>query len=77
MSSDPKDDKKSKKRCIGCGDDLILGHLGIQCVQDHHICADCSKTYLANLFEDPESNIPPKCSICNVEINPSVMNIVT
>ena len=70
--SGTKDDKKTKKQCFGCGDELTLGHLGIHCVQDHHICTDCSKTFVVNIFENPESGIPPKCSICNVEISLSV-----
>jgi hypothetical protein len=72
----PKDDKKSHdkttKKCLACFDELKLGHLGIQCVQDHHFCTRCSKNLITKLFENPESNIPLKCAICRVEINQSV-----
>ena len=55
--------------CLACGDTLKRDHLGIRCKQGHDICPDCSKDYVSNMLSDPETRIPAKCSLCNVEVS--------
>ena len=61
-------DKKNKVFCMGCNGELESNHTGTICVQDHHICPECSVQYINVIFEAPEQNIPLKCMICKQEV---------
>jgi len=66
-----KEDKK-KTFCGGCNTELEADHSGIQCIQAHHYCTECS-THIVNLFfSDPQHYTPLRCVQCHVELNPSV-----
>jgi hypothetical protein len=61
--------KEKTIQCISCATNLERDHIGIKCFQSHEICAECSKTFVNTIFEDPESNIPVKCPLCKQEIS--------
>ncbi|UJR27623.1 hypothetical protein I4U23_008904 [Adineta vaga] len=82
MPSTPKEDVKStassntkeKKKiiCGACGCDLEPDHPGVQCIQGHHFCTECSKNIVSLFFSDPQLYIPLRCVECHVELNTSV-----
>ncbi|CAF1276804.1 unnamed protein product [Adineta steineri] len=65
---------KDKKKiiCGACDADLAPDHYGIQCVQGHHYCTDCSKQIVNLFFSDPQVYIPLRCVQCRIELNPCV-----
>ena len=68
----PNKTDKKKTICGACQNDLEPDHSGIQCVQAHHFCSDCS-VHLVNLFfSDPQHYIPLRCVLCHVDLNPVV-----
>jgi hypothetical protein len=71
MSNQTKADKK-KTICGGCNCDLEPDHSGIQCVQAHHFCANCSVHIVNLFFSDPQHYIPLRCVQCRVDLNPAV-----
>lgn len=66
-----KSDKK-KTICGACNSELEPDHSGIQCIQAHHFCPDCSVQIVNLFFSDPHNYIPLRCVQCHVELNPSV-----
>lgn len=67
--------KKSSNtyECVSCLVDLNLDHTGIQCRQGHHLCPNCSGTWIDTLFSSNFANdFPPKCCICKIAINVQV-----
>jgi hypothetical protein len=64
--------EKKKTTCGSCETELAPDHPGIQCIQAHHYCTECS-THIVNLFfSDPQHYTPLRCVQCHVELNPSV-----
>ncbi|CAF2132590.1 unnamed protein product [Rotaria magnacalcarata] len=63
---------KDKILCEICGDQLELDHPGIQCVQGHHYCTDCSANIVRLFFSEPQQNIPLRCQKCCIELIPNV-----
>lgn len=55
-------------KCFGCGKELKRDHTGIVCVNSDHLCPDCSKNFVLQVIENPESKIPLKCTICKNQI---------
>lgn len=66
-----KPDKK-KTICGSCESELEPDHPGIQCVQGHHYCVECSQTIVRLFLSQPLAYIPLRCLQCHVELNPSV-----
>jgi hypothetical protein len=66
-----KGDKK-KTLCGSCEEELEPDHPGIQCIQGHHFCTDCSKQIIGMFFADPLNYIPLRCVLCHVELNSGV-----
>jgi len=66
-----KSDKK-KTICGACNSELEPDHSGIQCIQAHHFCPECSVNIVKLFFSDPHSYIPLRCVQCHIELNPSV-----
>lgn len=66
-----KSDKK-KLVCGSCESNLAPDHSGIQCVQGHHFCPDCSVNLVNLFFSEPHNYIPIRCVLCHVDLNPSV-----
>ncbi|CAF3011052.1 unnamed protein product [Rotaria sp. Silwood2] len=71
ITTAPKDEKK-KTICGGCESGLELDQPGIQCVQGHHFCTECSSHIVNLVFANPEKYIPLRCLQCHVELNPCV-----
>ena len=69
---DNNEEKEKKRRQVpcagGCGTELELGHIGIKCQQDHHLCSDCSKSFANVVFGEPHHYLPIKCQICHCPI---------
>lgn len=63
---------KKKIHCGSCESELEADHPGIQCIQGHHYCTDCSQSIVRLFFANPQENIPLRCVQCRVELNPSV-----
>lgn len=64
--------EKKKTICGGCESELEPDHGGIQCVQAHHYCTDCS-VFIVNLFfSEPHNYTPLRCVQCRVDLNPAV-----
>ncbi|CAF1220169.1 unnamed protein product [Rotaria magnacalcarata] len=66
---------KSKSKtitCGACGCDLELDHPGIQCLQGHHYCTECSTHIVRLVFSEPENYIPLRCLECHIELISSV-----
>lgn len=63
--------KSSSKECISCLSEVPFDHTGIQCRQGHNMCVQCSGLWIDNLFSSTNfaKQFPPKCSVCNIEIN--------
>ncbi|CAF0939166.1 unnamed protein product [Rotaria sordida] len=70
-TSETKGDKK-KTLCGACESELEPDHPGIQCVQGHHFCTDCSKQIISLFFSDPQHYIPLRCVLCHIELNTNV-----
>lgn len=70
-SAETKEGKK-KIICGSCESELEPDHSGIQCVQGHHYCVECSKQIVSLFFADPTQYTPLRCVSCRVELNPSV-----
>ena len=70
-SVETKEEKK-KTICGACQSELEPDHAGIQCIQGHHYCVECSKSIVNLFFGDPNQYIPLRCVSCRVELNPSV-----
>ncbi|CAF0828595.1 unnamed protein product [Rotaria sp. Silwood1] len=70
-TAETKGDKK-KTLCGACESELEPDHPGIQCVQGHHFCTDCSKQIINLFFSDPQNYIPLRCVLCRVELNTNV-----
>ncbi|CAF3319047.1 unnamed protein product [Rotaria socialis] len=71
VTESTKGDKK-KTLCGACEAELEPDHGGIQCVQGHNFCTDCSKQIVSLFFSDPQIYLPLRCVLCHVELNPSV-----
>lgn len=71
VTSQTKGDKK-KTICGACESELEPDHPGIQCIQGHHFCVECSKQIVNLFFSDPHLYIPLRCVQCHVELNSSV-----
>jgi hypothetical protein len=67
----PKSDKK-KTICGACESELEPDHPGIQCIQGHHFCTECSKHIVNLFFSDPQHYTPLRCVQCHVELNTNV-----
>lgn len=66
---------KAKEKNIYCGScesELEHDHPGIQCVQGHHFCTECSANIVRIVFSEPENYIPVHCLQCHVELIPNV-----
>lgn len=63
---------KKKTLCGSCESELEPDHPGIQCIQGHHFCVECSKQIVDLFFSDPHMYIPLRCVLCHVELNASV-----
>ncbi|CAM2721713.1 unnamed protein product [Rotaria socialis] len=63
---------KDEILCETCGDQLEPDHPGIQCVQGHHYCTECSANIVRLFFSEPEQNIPLRCQKCCIELIPNV-----
>lgn len=63
--------KSSSIECFACLSEVAFDHTGIQCRQGHHLCVNCSGQWIDNLFSSTNfaKQFPPKCSICNIDIN--------
>ena len=68
----PVKSEKKKTICGACTSELEPDHSGIQCVQAHHFCPDCSVQIVKLFFAEPQYHIPLRCLQCRVELNPSV-----
>jgi hypothetical protein len=66
--SESKESKKNNVACFGCADNLALDHTGIKCLQNHHMCTDCSKNYINLIFSEPLLYLPAWCPNCKTEI---------
>lgn len=66
-----KSDKK-KTICGACQSELEPDHGGIQCIQAHHFCVECSQTIVNLVLGDPHQYLPLRCIQCHVDLNPSV-----
>jgi hypothetical protein len=64
--------EKKKTFCGGCNIELEADHTGIQCIQAHHFCTDCSVHIVNLFFSDPQHYTPLRCVQCHVELNPGV-----
>jgi hypothetical protein len=79
MSTTPKNQAKAETKgdkkktlCGGCDSELEPDHPGIQCIQGHHYCTDCSAHIVSLFFSEPQHYIPLRCLQCHVELNTSV-----
>ena len=63
---------KKKTICGGCESELEPDHGGIQCVQAHHYCTDCSVHIVNLFFSEPHNYAPLRCVQCRVDLNPVV-----
>ena len=55
--------------CASCQDELEDTHSGIRCeapVTQHHLCAECSKTFADMTMSD--GTWPPMCSMCRIPV---------
>ncbi|CAF1357770.1 unnamed protein product [Adineta steineri] len=66
------DKDKKKTICGACESELEPDHGGIQCIQAHHYCTECSIHIVNLFFSDPQHYTPLRCIQCNVDLNPSV-----
>ncbi|UJR21698.1 hypothetical protein I4U23_024775 [Adineta vaga] len=66
------DKDKKKTVCGGCGDELEPDHPGIQCIQSHHYCVECSTRIVNLFFSEPQNYTPLRCLQCHVDLNPAV-----
>ena len=64
--------EKKKTVCGACESELEPDHPGIQCVQGHHFCTECSKQIVKLFFSEPQHYIPMRCVQCHVELNANV-----
>ncbi|EKX44801.1 hypothetical protein GUITHDRAFT_109229 [Guillardia theta CCMP2712] len=64
--------KETLGECMGCAEVVPRDGKAIVCMQSHAICQSCSGTYINNILENPEYNLPPKCPICSLELNVKV-----
>src|SRR5256885_16435294 len=71
VTAETKGDKK-KTICGACDSELEPDHPGIQCIQGHHFCTDCSKQIVNLFFSEPQNYIPLRCVQCHVELNTNV-----
>jgi hypothetical protein len=71
MSSSTKEEKK-KTLCGSCNTELEPDHPGIQCIQGHHFCTECSAQIVNLFFGEPQNYTPLRCVQCHIELNPSV-----
>ncbi|CAF1541103.1 unnamed protein product [Rotaria sp. Silwood1] len=71
VSTSNKQEKK-KTICGACGNELEPDHSGIQCVQGHHFCTECSANIVRLFFSEPQNYIPLRCVQCHIDLNPSV-----
>jgi hypothetical protein len=65
-------EEKKKTFCGGCNTELEDDHTGIQCIQAHHFCTDCSIHIVNLFFSDPQHYTPLRCVQCHIDLNPSV-----
>ncbi|CAF0987072.1 unnamed protein product [Rotaria sordida] len=68
----PTEKDKKKTICGACTSDLEPDDSGIQCVQGHYFCTQCSTNIVRLFFSEPHNYIPLRCLICRIELNPSV-----
>ena len=66
------DKNKKKILCGSCESELEPDHPGIQCVQAHHYCVDCSARIVNFFFSEPQHYTPLRCVQCHVELIPEV-----
>jgi TRIAD3 protein (E3 ubiquitin-protein ligase RNF216) len=71
VTTETKGDKK-KTLCGSCESELEPDHPGIQCIQGHHFCTECSKQIVSLFFSEPQHYIPLRCVQCHVELNVNV-----
>ncbi|CAF0802484.1 unnamed protein product [Adineta ricciae] len=71
-ASSSNNKEKKKTICGACESELEPDHAGIQCIQGHHFCTECSKNIVKLFFSDPHLYIPLRCVQCHVDLNPSV-----
>jgi hypothetical protein len=64
--------EKKKTICGSCESELEPDHSGIQCIQAHHFCTECSVHIVNLFFSDPQNYTPLRCVQCHVDLNPSV-----
>ncbi|CAF4019977.1 unnamed protein product [Rotaria sp. Silwood1] len=64
--------EKNKTNCGSCGNGLEPDEPGIQCVQGHHFCTECSSRIVNLFFANPQKYTPLRCLQCHVELNPCV-----
>ncbi|CAF4503722.1 unnamed protein product, partial [Rotaria sp. Silwood2] len=68
----PTKQEKKKTICEACLSELEPDHSGIQCVQGHHFCPECSINIVRLFFSEPQNYIPLRCVQCHIELNPRV-----
>jgi hypothetical protein len=71
VTAETKSEKK-KTICGSCESELEPDHPGIQCIQGHHFCTECSKQIVNLFFSEPQNYIPLRCVQCHVELNTNV-----
>lgn len=62
------DKKKEDLHCEACFEELSSVHLGIRCLQNHHLCTDCSQTFVGTVLSGGVTYIPVKCQRCKTEV---------
>ena len=60
------------QECNSCGAMLNAQEQqeSISCKNEHFVCVNCIPNYFRHILSEPETQIPPKCSFCQVLINP-------
>lgn len=57
-----KDADKQMVECMACACNMARDHTGITCLQNHHICADCSPGFVTETMKDLSSSY--RCAEC-------------
>ncbi|CAI2376584.1 unnamed protein product [Moneuplotes crassus] len=45
------------------------GHDGVCCRKGHHVCPECCQGVIEDILSSPETKIPAKCCICQLELS--------
>lgn len=67
---DPKKEEVRIRWCAVCGELLPVDHLGVWCMNSHHLCSECSANYKRSILSAPApESFPPKCGFCASQLN--------